>query len=202
MASITDLRSITRQQYRFDPNGRVFGDSELDLYINQAYKTVQREMWLLLDDKEVITTISGTQEYSLPTTLYHIKSVNLETQELPQGSYEDTSGITTQAKPYQFYLRETATGTTIGFQDIPDGAYTINLFYQWYREDLDSTHNASTPSQFDLLIALYAAYLAEYTLRGNTNNAVAKMQAYNAEKARLGKGRYKTAITFKTKRWL
>ena len=74
------------------------------------------------------------------------------------------------------------------------------MFYQGYRSDITSSTAASTPSQYDLLIGLYAAYLAEYTLRGNTQNAVAKMQAYNAEKARLSKGRYKTGMTFKTKR--
>jgi hypothetical protein len=198
MSSLSNLQSLTRQQYRFDPNGRVFGDSELELYINQSYKTVQVELWLLLESKQTITTVSGTQEYTLPTNLYHISSVQFWTEELPQINYEDND--TTLSKPINYYIRETATGLSIGFSWIPDGAYSIEVYYKGYRADITSTTDASTPTQYDLLIALYSAYIAEYTLRGNSNNAVAKMQAYNQEKARLAKGRYKTNITFSYKR--
>lgn len=198
MSSLSNLQSLTRQQYRFDPNGRVFGDSELELYINQSYKTVQVELGLLLESKETITTVSGTQEYTLPTNLYHISSVQFGSETLPQINYEDND--TTLSKPINYYIRETATGLSLGLSGIPDGAYSIEVYYKWYRADIDSTTDASTPTQYDLLIALYSAYIAEYTLRGNSQNAVAKMQAYNQEKARLAKGRYKTNITFWYKR--
>lgn len=198
MTSLNSLRTLARQQYRFDPNGRVFSDSELDTYINQAYKTVQREMWLLLEDKQVITTAWGTQEYSLPANLYHINKVICNDTELVQTNFFDTD--TTQGTPTLFYIKETATGTKIGLQATPNATFTLDIFYQGYRNDIDGTTDSSIPTEYDLLVALYTAYLAEYTLRGNTSNAVAKIQAYNAEKARLGKGRYKTNLTFYTKR--
>ena len=117
---------------------------------------------------------------------------------MPQINYEDND--TTLSKPINYYIRETAIGLSIGLSWIPDGTYTIEVYYKGYRADIDSTTDASTPTQYDLLIALYSAYIAEYTLRGNSQNAVAKMQAYNQEKARLAKGRYKTNISFNYKR--
>lgn|GEM_PF-4925588 len=44
MSTLSSLRTLTRQQYRFDPNGRVFGNDELDNYIKQSYEHVQNEM--------------------------------------------------------------------------------------------------------------------------------------------------------------
>jgi len=202
MSTLSSLRTLTRQQYRFDPNGRVFGDTELDNYIQQAYKHVQNEMWLTLDSLEAISTVWGTQEYTLPTTLFRIKDdgVKIDSTELSEASYEDTSGLTAQSQPTRYYLRETDTGLKIGFIDIPDTVYTINVFYEWYRTDISSSQASTTPTKYDLLIALYAAYIAEYTLRGNTQNAVNKLQAYNQEKMHLGKSRFRNKTTFYTKR--
>ncbi len=202
MTSLSSLRTLTRQQYRFDPNGRVFGNDELDGYLQQAYKHVQRELGLTLDSKQTLSITAGTSEYALSTSLCTIKDdgVKIDTTPLGEASYEDTSGLTVQAKPTRYYLRETASGLYIGFIDIPDASYTVNIFHKAYRTDLSSSQAATTPVQFDLLIALYSAYIAEYTLRGNTQNAVNKLAAYNQEKMHLGKTRYKGQVTFRTKR--
>lgn len=202
MTSLSSLRTLTRNQYRFDPNGRVFGDTELDGYIQKAYKIVQQQLWLTLDNKEALSITSGTQEYLLPTTLFKIKDdgVKIDTEVLYETNYEETSGNTDQSKPTRYYLRETDTGLKIGFLSIPDGSYTVNIFYEWYRPDLSSSQATTTNEKYDMLIALYASYYAEYTLRGNTQNAIAKLQAYEQEKKVLGKSRYKQQITFRTQR--
>lgn len=202
MTNLSSLRTLARNQYRFDPNGRVFSDTELDGYLQQAYKHVQEQLGLLLDNKESISTVSGTQEYLLPTTLYKINDdgVMIDTISLREASYEDTGGITTQAKPTRYYQRETDTGLKIGFINTPDSTYTINVFYKGYRPTLSSSQGTTTNEKYDMLIALYAAYYAEYTLRGNTQNAIAKLQAYEQEKKVLGKGRYTSKVTFRTQR--
>jgi hypothetical protein len=200
--TLSTLRTLTRQQYRFDPNGRVFGDTELDGYIQKSYKHVQEQLWLLLDSKQAISTVSGTQEYLLPTTLFKIEDdwVKIDTICLYESSYSDTSGTTVQGKPTQYYLREQETGTNIGFIANPDSAYTINVFYKGYRPDLSSVQSTTINDKYDMLIALYAAYYAEYTLRWNTPNAVAKLQAYEQERKVVSKGRYKQSVTFRTQR--
>lgn len=202
MTSLSSLRTLTRNQYRFDPNWRVFGNTELDWYIQASYKIVQQQLGLTLDSKEALSITSGTQEYLLPTTLFKIKDdgVKIDTEVLYETTYKETSGNTTQSKPTQYYLRETDDGLKIWFLSIPDGSYTINVFYEGYRPDLSSSQNTTTPEKYDMLIALYAAYYAEYTLRGNTQNAIAKLQAYEQEKKILGKSRYKQQITFRTQR--
>lgn len=202
MTSLSSLRTLTRNQYRFDPNGRVFGDTELDGYLQKSYKIVQQQLGLTLDNKEALSITSGTQEYLLPTTLFKIKDdwVKIDTTPLSETTYEETSGNTDQTKPTRYYLRETDTGLMIGFLSIPDGSYTVNVFYEGYRPDLSSSQATTTPEKYDMLIALYAAYYAEYTLRWNTQNAVAKLQAYEQEKKILGKSRYKQQITFRTQR--
>lgn len=202
MTSLSSLRTLTRQQYRFDPNGRVFSNDELDKYITQAYEHVQNELGLLLDEKESLAITSGTQEYALPTTLTTIADdgVLIDTFPLQQSTYEATSWRTTQAKPTMYYIREKSTWPYIGFIDIPDASYTISIFYKGYRPTLSSSQDATTPTRFDLCIALYAAYLAEYTLRGNTQNAINKLQAYNQEKLHVGKSRFRTKTTFRTQR--
>lgn len=202
MASLSSLRTLTRNQYRFDPNGRVFSNTELDWYLQQSYKHVQEQLWLLLDSKEAISTVSGTQEYTLPTSLYKITDdgVMIDTISLGEANYEDTSGITTLAKPTRYYQRETDTGLKIGFINTPDSVYTINVFYKGYRPALSDSQATTTNEKYDMLIALYAAYYAEYTLRGNTPNAIAKLQAYEQEKKVLWKGRYTSKVTFRTQR--
>lgn len=202
MSTLSSLRTLTRQQYRFDPNGRVFGNDELDNYIKQSYEHVQNEMWLLLDEKESLAISSGTQEYALPTTLVTIADdgVLIDTFPLQQSTFEFTSGRTSQAKPTMYYLREKSTWPYIGFIDIPDASYTISIFYKGYRPTLSSSQDATTPTRFDLLIALYASYIAEYTLRGNTQNAINKLQAYNQEKLHTGKARFRGKTTFRTQR--
>ncbi len=202
MSTLSSLRTLTRQQYRFDPNGRVFGNDELDNYIKQSYEHVQNEMGLLLDKLETISTVSGTQEYSLPSTLTRINDewVLIGNSPLTQGEYQDISGRTEQSKPTIYYIKETDTVPSIWFIDIPDGTYAINIFYKSYRPTLSSVQDATTPTRFDILIALYASYIAEYTLRGNTQNAVNKLQAYNQEKLHVGKARFKTTTTFRTQR--
>lgn len=202
MTSLSSLRTLTRNQYRFDPNGRVFGDTELDGYLQKAYKIVQQQLGLTLDNKEALSITIGTQEYLLPTTLFKIKDdgVLIDTMPLYESTYTETSGNTEQSKPSQYYLRETDTGLMIGFISIPDGSYTVNVFYEWYRPDLSSSQATTINEKYDMLIALYAAYYAEYTLRWNTPNAIAKLQAYEQEKRVVGKSRYRNTITFQTRR--
>lgn len=202
MSTLSSLRTLTRQQYRFDPNGRVFGDTELDGYIQHAYKIVQSQMGLTLESKEALAITAGTSEYALPTNLERIldDGVLINTIPLEQSDYTATSGLTQQAKPTRYYLRELEAGLYIGFIDIPDASYTVNVFFKGFRDELSASEWASTPTRFDILIALYAAYYAEYTLRGNTQNAVAKLQAYEQEKKVLSRSRFRTMTTFKTKR--
>ena len=111
MSTLSSLRTLTRQQYRFDPNGRVFSNDELDNYIKQSYEHVQNEMGLLLDEKESLAISSGTQEYALPTTLVTIADdgVLIDTFPLQQSTFEYTSGRTSQSKPTMYYLREKST---------------------------------------------------------------------------------------------
>lgn len=200
MTALSSLRTLTRNQYRFDPNGRVFGNDELDGYIKKAYEHVQVQLWMLLDTKEIVNTVSGTQEYTLPSTLYKITDVKIDTISLSESSYEDTSGITTQAKPTNYYLREIDDATKIWFLSTPNGQYTINVFHKAFRPALSSSQATTINEKYDMLIALYAAYYAEYTLRGNTQNAIAKLQAYEQERKAVSGSRFKKNITFRTQR--
>jgi hypothetical protein len=140
-------------------------------WLNEAYAIAQNHLNLVNQEYTVaspyaITTVSGTQEYSLPTTLGEIISVtntygdkleHISLANVPksddEGGYSNTS--------VKYFLR----GSYIGFSPKPTGADVYNLFHKCKSTVLTSYYdNISFPNNNYYILVDHMMYRAAIKL--------------------------------------
>lgn len=186
MYTLSDIIQDCVNEVKTDPNKRIWGDDMWTYYINQGIRQVERDGgydWAENDSYYAISTIGGTEEYTLPTDLIKIEDVVLDNSTLTQTSKNYTLKMqANSSKPTAFYLR----GNKIGFYSIPDTTYTVKVLYKKRISALSSDNtDLELDDDFVPAIVKYAVYLAWSSPRGNYNEAQSKLNDYKIAIDRL-----------------
>ena len=181
----TTLRSNIRWELKIDPNGKIWNDSTLDLYLNRAYLQLQQDWNLDWQENDANTTYTpSAQETSLPTDFGKIVLVRYNWTELISTTKIQMKReiATFQAwTPSRYYLYS----NTLGTDTIPSSG-TIDLDYKKINAGFTAdTDESDYPTTFDTALVKYSAYLAWSSPRGNVQTAASKLQEYNLEKETL-----------------
>lgn len=184
MANTTraNLRTKTRRAIKIDPNGKIWGDDEVNDAINKAIDHVTIDVKPAESEtSSTLTTTSWTQEQSLPSDFFRLTEVLETTVELKQiERSERTSG---SGKPNKYYLY----GWNIGWDTSPDSAYSYTLLYQKELTKLtDDADESPLPDSYDEAIATKAAYILHSRLRDNERGARWMKDRYEDELKLLG----------------
>ena len=154
--TIADFTTNTRYELR-DSGAKQWVAAEFTVYLNKCfesiwYKLVEQESELLTIATGTITTVAGTETYSLASNtmgdFWAPRSVDFddppdekrywiristydpmvmcnESYRLPYAMAEEDSETTMRERPTFFYIQ----GDNIGLLPIPDAAYTVTLAY-------------------------------------------------------------------------
>lgn len=187
--TLGDVRDYLREELKADRNGKIWGDNQLNRFINKAILNISVDANFAWDETDrqsySFTTTSGTQEYALPSDFGQLELVILNDGQnkmyLKSTDFVDQKIAnlnSSDSKPYNYYIRT----TYIGFSPIPDNPYEITLFY---RKGLSTLTNDSDTFPFsdDFLQAVlkYASYMAWSSVRGNRQSALEKLEDYKME---------------------
>jgi len=172
--NLSDLRDITRDEIKVDPDGDIWGNTVLDRYNLTAHRKIQKDLdYGFPGNENGSTTIvsDGSLEYAVPTDLGRIQLVKngnfvLDSTtkiELLQFQQLDEAGT-----PSQYYK----TASVIGFDKLPNGI-TFDLFYLKFATTPTETTNSGLPDRDEVkhAIALWAKYLAWKSPKGNDDTA-------------------------------
>ncbi len=186
--TLAQFETQLRGELFTDPNGKIWSDTLLDGYINQAYLQVQGDGqfgWPGIEKgSATISCTQGTQEYALPDDFGRVRLILNGSQQLypttfEQAKIQNPTGV--QALPSNYYLD----GFIIGFDPVPSTGLSISLWYQKHAPALSETVDSALTTDFDPAIVKYAAYLAWSAPRGNADTAKMKMVDYQGILARL-----------------
>lgn len=180
MTSLSSLIDQLNQEIRMDRFNKLWDTTQKTQFLNQAYFQVQKDMGFKLRENQAlytINTVAGTREYALPSDFVLLKMVTYNGQPLEKTEYEDLKYrqiADVQGTPYEYYIY----GTNIGLNPIPDSIKPAILYYRKRLPTLTSSQGTTPPSDFDLAIIKYAAYLLWSTPRGNRQTAQDKATDY------------------------
>ena len=184
-SSLANLRSDLRTQLKIDPNGKIWNDSALNGYINDAHLQVQRDgdfSW-----KENITgnfsptMVVGTAEYALPDDFVRVLQVminggikNVITKQ--EAKRRDGINYPIQSgEPSNYYIN----GNFIGLWPVPNAIKPFSIDYKKKMPSLDSdSETIDFNTDYDSAIANYAAYLAWSGYRGASAQAQVELTNY------------------------
>jgi hypothetical protein len=183
MSTLLELRSKLRTEIKIDPNGRIWTDTALNGYINQALNQIQQDgdyNWHLNDGTRTENTVIGQSAYTLPTNFVRIESGSLkyDNGELMPRSYNylwTNNYFDDNGTPVFYALR----GTSLYLAQKPDAIKVLTYLYRSKLDTLtvDAT-DSGLPTEFDILVTKWAAYLAWSTIKGRADKAVAAAQDY------------------------
>lgn len=173
---------MLRQELKTDPNGKIWPDSQLNMYIQQAIRKLEADgnhRWQIEQVGQTDISLSeGVAEYALPSNFDEMDFVMVGNLRLTPTTFEEATVINpqnVQGAPYWYYLR----GNSIGFAPPPNESGTATLYYYLASAPLTSDGQAiAYPNDFALALVKYGAYLAWSSPRGNYDTAQAKMNDY------------------------
>ena len=182
MSTREQLRSDLRDEIRIDPNGKMWGDSVLNSYINQAIFQIQKDWNFGWRENQggnsLFSLVSWTQEYDLPSDFIRVELVRYNGTELYKTTKNELKkqyDSFTSWSPCGYYIL----WTKIWFDVIPDGG-NIDFDYLKRVPSLASDDDIMAfPDDFDLAVVKYASYLAWSSPRGNEQTAWTKKQEYD-----------------------
>ena len=127
---------------------KLIDNSDAFRWLNEAISKIQNELNLVnqnynIADEWTVTTVSGTQEYALPTNFSDIRSVTdsdgdlINTINIKNVPKNDADAIYSNGN-VNYFLR----GAYIGFSPIPTGADTYNVYYKKKSTVLNSYYDS------------------------------------------------------------
>lgn len=187
--TLSQLRTKVRNEMKTDPNGRIWGDTVLNDYINSAYLQVQSDgnfRWPGNDNGSAsFSTTSGTTEYALASDFGWMELMlrsNTQLYEMDFVELKLRNPNSTTGTPSNYYIR----GSNIGLDPVPNSSDTITYYYRKILATLSSdSSEIGLNDNFAPAIVKYAAYLAWSAPRGNADEAEKKYQDYKRELTRL-----------------
>lgn len=159
MSTLVELRGRARQEYtKIDPNGKIWDNNILDIFVNESYTKFQRATNYDLQENEETYTlpITGWSEYSLPSDFVRLEDVKANSNELKKKSKQDVNcWVSVSDTPSYYYLFK----NKIWFYPAPTGSDTIEIIYKKKLPKLTDAVDSELPEDFDEAISLYACYL-------------------------------------------
>ena len=180
MSSLPTLISKARANIiKIDPQARVFSDTELSVFLNEAQNKLATDFADELPEqqKKVDRSINaGQQEYLLNTVFPNYKKINyISMQECDIAEVSDNVG---DASEYCIY------GTTIYTNTIPSTSKIVKAFYASYLPEITMSIDCVLSTVNDLALAYYTSYLALLSVEKN-EKAMGCLQTYQQTVARL-----------------
>lgn len=180
MTDLSSLRSQLNDEVKIDKNDKLWSPTTKNQFLNQAYFQVQKDLNFKTRQNQAapytIPTVTGTQEYALPSDFIRVQLVTWDGQKIYPIDYihlkSQNLGMA-QGKPYEYYLY----GGNIGFYPIPSTGTGL-LYYLKRLPLMTASQDSVLPSDFDLAVVKYAAYLLWSTPRGNRQTAQEKVTDY------------------------
>lgn len=159
ISTLVDLRGRARQEYtKIDPNGKIWDNNILDIFVNESYTKIQRACNYDLQENENTYTlpITGASEYSLPTDFVRLEDIKANGGGLLKKSKQYVNGlVAVSSTPQYYYLFK----NKIGFYPAPTGTDTIEMIYKKKLPKITDTQDSELPDDYDEVIGLYACYL-------------------------------------------
>lgn len=184
MSTRSDLRSDLRVELKIDPNGKIWSDSTLNSYINQAYARIQKDWNFAWRENQANTTFSTTvwtQEYSLPSDFWKVQLVRyawtnlLKTDKITLKRQYSSFVSWTPSKYYIYWAY-------VWFDVLPSGTWTVDFDYVKILTPFSADSDSSAFwVDFDAAIVKYAAFLAWSSIKWKENTAQSKLQEYQIE---------------------
>lgn len=182
MSTLSELRIKSRKEIKIDPNGKIWGDAEMNDYINDAIFQVQKDWgfkWTQNMANTSYNLTSWTRTYALPTWFISIDIVRYNWTELLM---TDKKTVKRQYAsfvawtPSEFYID----WSNISYNVIPNVTWLIDFdFYKKLTVLSADTDECAFPEDYDSAIIKYVAYLAWGTSKGSEQTSQIKLQEYS-----------------------
>lgn len=140
---------------KIDPQARIFSDTELSTFLNEAQDKIETDMSDDIPEQQVKVNwdiSTGTQEYLMATVLPNYKKINKI--DMTQCSIDEVEEVTGEPNQYTIYW------TTLYTNTIPSWSKSVKIFYSKKLPDISSSEDCVLPSEYDLALCYYASYLA------------------------------------------
>jgi len=166
----TDFVSFTRKRMG-NPSSDDWSDAEILRFCNMAVERLaQQYQPAELLTSETVTTAAGTADYELTNsdvlTITHCLNTT-SGQRMKRGNHDDwirrmQGDTTAQGDPYRWYVYGVGSNDrkNVRFEEVPDGVYSITVYYIKIPGEMVLTPNATSPDipqQFDEAILDVAA---------------------------------------------
>jgi len=187
---LSDLRSQLLSEIKIDPNNRINSVALLNRNINRSIRKIQQDAnYSLPQNVEIatITTVSGTQESTLPSNFIRVASpqavkIGGSTPLYPV-DYVALTGVTDPAtdsgRPIRYYVRKDDARWAIGFSPVPDSGFTVTVpYYKKLTEPTGDTDESPLDDMYDEAIVQYAAFLTMRRIKGYEDMATAFLVYY------------------------
>lgn len=184
MSTLLTLRSKLRAELKIDPSGRIWNDSTLNEYVNDAVSQIQSDGnfdWSMCDATHTDATAIGTSDYALPDNFVRMEGQTFlydGGQLRPQTyNYLYVNGyFLVSGSPSYYAIRD----NKVWLAATPDAIKNISFLYRKRLDEMATdAADSGMPIEFDTAIVKYAAYRAWSPIEGRENKAVASMQDYN-----------------------
>lgn len=186
----TDVRTLLNE-----PTAAFWTDANLNTYINKANQRVNSIIASTREDyftqAATFSTIANTKSYTFPTDCRFIRRMEvystsdasdiekIDEMKFPRVEMQSDWPFPEPGRPKRY----TVYGTQFNLEPIPDGIYTMRIYYDSRKDDLAlDSESPSSPSDFHDLIVYWTTVLA---LAQNKEDASEFVGLFNIRKAEL-----------------
>lgn len=182
--SKSEFRDKIRSSMKIDLNGRIWGDTELDDFIDQSHEKAQSDVFYDGHDNEdqsyQFDTIPGTLEYALPVRAMAIESVKISGLPITGRTkkyLEDHYNLSQSGSPNYYYV----SGGYIGFNVTPSSGQTVDILYRGSVAPPTESTGSSLDDSLNQAIILRCKYLCWQNSTGNEKRRDDALAEYESE---------------------
>lgn len=172
MATLSELRTMVRDRVD-EPSAAFWTDPQLNRFINEGAREVARR-GEVLQTRDEITTVSGVQEYTLPTDVVRVYRVEYQdsSNQIWPLEFRDFNNMdsvwwtrqatTESSRPYWFTMWGYPPTLSIVVYPTPNTSDEVLRTFYYSVPDTITDNNATVPCPmgWEDLIVLYAEYVA------------------------------------------
>lgn len=154
-------------------------DGLILMTLAEAEEKFARQTYILLDDRQTITTEVGTPSYAVPTGTIKVMSAAVSTSANDMSDYTRRfvpNNLASSTGQPQLFTNDEASGV-IRFYPVPDAVYTVKLRIARLPTAAVTLYTSpETPAQYHLDLAKYVAWqlLSNNDVDGESENSAAR----------------------------
>lgn len=187
-ASLSVLRSITRDEMKVDKNGKIWSNSSMDRLLKISHRKIQKDLDWAFPANEPLSLLEiptdGSLEYDLivhkVAVVQLVKVNNIRVSPLSRKRRELMgSNLTNSGQPSRYYLR----GGSIGFNTVPSSGSVISILHLLKVDPPTEDAGSLLPDtdEVNQIIALYTKYLAWKQIKGQDATADQALAEYRQQ---------------------